>query len=82
MSCGVGRRRGSGPLLQWLWWSPAALALMDPLAWPHPRAQGSALKRQKTYLNIVSFCSMIEFLVIYLIYCGFFFFPNKNYFIV
>ena len=30
MSCGVGPRRGSNPALLWLWWRPAAAALIRP----------------------------------------------------
>ena len=71
--------------------SPVAVAVVEPGSSGSDGPPGLAtstcsgfgpLKRQKTHQNIVSFCSMIEFLVIYLIYCGFFFFPNKNYFIV
>ena len=28
----------------WLWWRPAATALIRPLAWEHPYAAGVALK--------------------------------------
>ena len=48
MSCGVGHRRGSDPMLQWLWCRPAATAPIQPLAWETPYAMGVALKRQKT----------------------------------
>ena len=51
MSCGVGRRRGSDPVLLWLWCRPAATAPTGPLAWEPPYATGMALemakKRQK-----------------------------------
>ena len=47
MSCGVGHRRGSDPVLLWLWHRPAAEALIRPLAWDLPYAIGVALKRQK-----------------------------------
>ena len=44
MSCDVGRRYGSDPMLLWLLWLwPAAIALILPLAWELP----NALKRQK-----------------------------------
>ena len=33
VSCGVGRRHGLDPVLLWLWWRPAAVALIGPLAW-------------------------------------------------
>ena len=48
MSCSVGRRRSSNPELLWLWWRPAAAALIRPLAWEPPYAAGTAIKRQKT----------------------------------
>ena len=47
MSCGVGHRRGSDPALLWLWYRPAAIALIQPLAWGPPYAEGAALKRPK-----------------------------------
>ena len=47
MSCGVGRRRGLDPALLWLWYRPAAIALMRPLAWEPPYATGTTLKGQK-----------------------------------
>ena len=50
MSCGVGHRRGSYPVLLWLWCRPAAIALIQPLAWEPPYAMGAAqevAKRQK-----------------------------------
>lgn len=48
MSYGVGRRRGLDLALLWLWYRPAAVALIRPLPWEPPYAQGAALKRQKT----------------------------------
>ena len=47
MSCGVGHRCGSDPMLLWLWCRPVATALIEPLAWEPPYAVGAALKRQK-----------------------------------
>ena len=47
MSCGVGHRLGSDPTLLWLWWSPAATALIRPLALELPYAEGAALKSKK-----------------------------------
>ena len=47
MSCGVGRRCSSDPLLLWLWWTPAAVALIQPLAWEPPYAKGAALEKTK-----------------------------------
>ena len=42
MSCGVGHRRGSDPMLLWLWCRPAATAPIGPLAWEPPYAEGAA----------------------------------------
>ena len=47
MSCGVGRRRGSDLVLLWLWYRPAATALIRPLAWEPPYAAGAALEKTK-----------------------------------
>ena len=43
MSWGVGRRRGSDPVLL----SPAAVVPVQPLAWELPYATGAALKQTK-----------------------------------
>ena len=47
MSCGVGRRCGSDPMLLSLWGRPVASAQFPPLAWAPPYATGAALKRPK-----------------------------------
>ena len=47
MSCGVGRRHGSDPVLLWLWHRPVATVPIGPLAWEPAYAAGAALKRQK-----------------------------------
>ena len=50
MSYGVGYRLGSDPTLLWLWCRRAATALIRPLAWEPPHAEGAAqemAKRQK-----------------------------------
>ena len=47
MSCGVSGRHGSDPLLLWLWCSPAATALIQPVTWELPYAVGMALKRRR-----------------------------------
>ena len=47
MSYGVGSRRGSDPVLLWLWRRPAATALIRPLAWEPPYAVGAALEKTK-----------------------------------
>ena len=57
MNCGVGCRRGSYPVLLWLWRRPAATALIRPLAWEPPYATGAALemaKRQKKKKRILT----------------------------
>ena len=46
--CGVGHRCNSDPMLLWLWYRPAATAVIRPLAWEPPYAVAAALKRQKT----------------------------------
>ena len=48
VTCSVGHRRSSDPVLLWLWRKPAATALIQPLAWEPPYTKGAALKRQKT----------------------------------
>ena len=45
MSCGVGCRRGSDPVLLWLWRRPVATAPIQPLAWELPYAVGAALEK-------------------------------------
>ena len=47
MSCIVGCRRGLDPELLWLWCRPAAVALIQPLAWEPPCATAVALKSKK-----------------------------------
>ena len=47
MSCGVGCRRGSDPVLLWLWCRPVATASIGPLAWEPPHAAGVALEKAK-----------------------------------
>ena len=47
VSCGVGRRRTSNPVLLWLWRRLARVALIGPLAWEPPHATGAALKSKK-----------------------------------
>ena len=46
MSCGVGHRHGSDPALLWLWYRPAATALIRPLVWEPPYAGSLALKNK------------------------------------
>ena len=47
MSCSVGYRYSSDPMLLWLQCSLATVALIQPLAWELPYAEGVALKKQK-----------------------------------
>ena len=59
MSCGVGRRCRSDPALLWLW--PAAVALIQPLAWELPYAMGVALKRpKKKYVSVYEMKDTME----------------------
>ena len=46
MSCAVGQRRSSDPVLLWLWCRPAAIALIRPPAWESPYAVGAALEKK------------------------------------
>ena len=54
MSCGVGCRRGSDPVLLWLGCRLAAIARMRPLAWEPPYALSAALKRQQQQRQKIS----------------------------
>ena len=45
MSCGVGCRCGLDPTLLWLWRRPVATALIRPLAWEPPYAEGASLEK-------------------------------------
>ena len=47
MSCGVGCRHGSDPMLLWLWHRMVATALIRPLAWEPPYAMGVAQEKAK-----------------------------------
>ena len=51
MNCGVGRRRGSDPVLPWLGHKPAAVALIRPLAWEPPYAPGVAPEKAKRHTH-------------------------------
>ena len=48
LSCGVGRRRRSDPMLLWLWCRPAAVAPIGPLAWEPPYALKRPKKQKQT----------------------------------
>ena len=47
MSCGVGHTYGLDVTLLWLWYRPAATALIRPLAYELPYTAGEALKKQR-----------------------------------
>ena len=47
MSCGIGHRCDSDPELLWLWYRPAAVAPIQPLAWEPPYAVSAVLKSKK-----------------------------------
>ena len=47
MSFAVGHRHGLDPAMLWLRHRPAAIALMQPLAWEFPYARCVALKTEK-----------------------------------
>ena len=55
MSCGVGRRCGSGPALLWLWRRLAATALIPSLAWEPPYAVGESQEMAKKDKKINKF---------------------------
>ena len=55
MSCGVIHRRGSEPSLLWLWYRPAAVAPIQPLAWEPPCAVGVVLKSGEKKLSSLNF---------------------------
>ena len=47
MSCGVGHRCGSDPTWLWLWRGPAAVTLIQSLAWEPPHAASAAPEKKK-----------------------------------
>ena len=47
VSCGVGRRCGSDPVLLWLWRRLVATAPIRPLAWEPPYASGGGPRKGK-----------------------------------
>ena len=58
---GVGHTRGSDPSLLWMWHRPAAIALIEPLAWELPYATGVALKRKiKKYVKFLKYSMHME----------------------
>ena len=63
MSCGVGRRHSSDPMLLWLWCRLAAAAPILLLAWEFPYAAGVALKKDKKKINKLVNFKRWEFLL-------------------
>ena len=47
MSHGVGHRHRSDPALLWLWYRPAAVALIRPLAWEPLYATVRSFKKKR-----------------------------------
>ena len=54
MSCVVGHRRGSDPMLLWLWHRLAAVVPIGPLAWETPYAAGAAQEIAKKGVPVVA----------------------------
>ena len=59
MSCGAGCRCSSDLVLLWLWCRPAAIALIQPLAWKPPYTADVVLEKtkqkNKTYMQIENY---------------------------
>ena len=51
VSCGVGCRRGSDPVLLWLQCKPVATAPIRPVAWEPPYAKEAALGKAKRHTH-------------------------------
>ena len=47
LSCGVGCRRGLGPMFLWLWHRPAAATPIQPPAWEPPLCHRYGPKKKK-----------------------------------
>ena len=47
--CSVGCRRGSDPVLLWLWCRPATAAPIQPPTWEPPYATGAAQEKAKRH---------------------------------
>ena len=54
LSCGVGHRHSLDPALLGLWYRPAAVALIQLLAWERPYVTGAALKTNQSVNTILS----------------------------
>ena len=59
MSCVIGHRHGSDPMLLWLWLRPVAPALIRLLAWEPLYTTGAALDKTKKNLPIQT-CSNLS----------------------
>ena len=59
MSCGVGRRHGSDPMLLWLWRRLVATAPIQPLAWEPLYAAGAALEKAKRQKNKIKYTFLL-----------------------
>ena len=66
MSCGGGCRRGSDPMLLWLWHRPEAATPIRPLAWEPPYAAGVALEKARKNKTKNCFWSSPELLVCFI----------------
>ena len=51
MSCGIGHRCGSDPMLLWLWHKMAAVAPIQPLAWEPPFASKKNKNKNKDIIK-------------------------------
>ena len=71
VSCGVGHRHGSDPVLLWLWCRLAAVAPIRPLAWEPPYAESVALRKKGLHQF---FPKIILILKLTLFYCLCYFF--------
>ena len=60
MSCCVGPKCSSDPVLLWLWHTPEAAALILSLAWERPYATGVALKDEKLSLRAKGLYAIIQ----------------------
>ena len=69
VSCGVGHRCGLYLALLWLWRSPAAVALIRPLAWEPPYAADAALKSKRQRKILIKKTSPMEISVYFHINC-------------
>ena len=60
MSCGVGHRRGSDPMLLWLWCRQAATAPIQTLAWELHMLLVRPEKKKKEKKNLLIDLSIVE----------------------